>query len=384
MRVKEVKTDKDIRQFLELPLKIYKNDPEWIQPLNKDIEAVFDPSINKLFRIGKCKRWLLLNEKNECIGRVAAFVNPKYNPKMPVGGIGFFEIIEDKEAAFFLLDHCKEWLINEGVEAMDGPINFGERDRWWGMLSKGFFEPLYGMNYNPPYYVDFFEEYGFQVYFKQLCYGMKASMDELEERFFVHHERLSKNPELRTEHVRKKNLEKYAKDFAHVYNSAWAQHNDGKSINDVVAIKIFKSMKAIMDEKLCWFAYENDEPVGCWINLPDLNFYFKELKGKFGWFQKLKFLYLQKTKSNPKFTGIVFGIVPRWQGRGMDSYMIVESARQFIPTTSYRDYEMQWIGDFNPKMLKIAESLGAKVSRELTTYRYLFDRDKKFERHPIL
>src|SRR5690625_7878984 len=102
MKVKEVKTDKDIRQFLELPLKIYKNDPEWIQPLNKDIEAVFDPSINKLFRIGKCKRWLLLNEKNECIGRVAAFVNPKYNPKMPVGGIGFFEIIEDKEAAFFL------------------------------------------------------------------------------------------------------------------------------------------------------------------------------------------------------------------------------------------------------------------------------------------
>ena len=98
----------------------------------------------------------------------------------------------------------------------------------------------------------------------------------------------------------------------------------------------------------------------------------------------MKFLYLQKTKSNPKFTGIVFGIVPRWQGRGMDSYMIVESARQFIPTTSYRDYEMQWIGDFNPKMLKIAESLGAKVSRELTTYRYLFDRDKKFERHPIL
>ena len=64
-----------------------------------------------------------MNEKNECIGRVATFVNPKYNPKMPVGGIGFFEIIEDKEAAFFLLDHCKEWLKNEGVEAMDGPIN---------------------------------------------------------------------------------------------------------------------------------------------------------------------------------------------------------------------------------------------------------------------
>src|SRR5690625_7991531 len=122
-------------------------------------------------------------------------------------------------------------------------------------------------------------------------------MDEMEEMIFVQHERISKKPELRTEHVRKKNLEKYAKDFAHVYNSAGAQHNDGKSINDAVAIKIFKSMKAIMDEEPCWLAHENDAPLGCWINLPDLNFYFKELRGKLGWFQKLKFLYVQKTKS---------------------------------------------------------------------------------------
>src|SRR5690625_6320099 len=88
----------------------------------------------------KCKRLLMLNEKNKCIGRVATFVNPKYNPKMPVGGIGFFEIIEDREAAFFLLDHCKEWLINEGVEEKYGLINFGESDYWRGMLTIGFFD----------------------------------------------------------------------------------------------------------------------------------------------------------------------------------------------------------------------------------------------------
>ena len=66
----------------------------------------------------------------------------------------------------------------------------------------------------------------------------------------------------------------------------------------------------------------------------------------------------------------------------MDSYLIVESGRKFIPTTSYKDYEMQWIGDFNPKMINVAQSLGAEVTRKLATYRYLFDREKEFERHP--
>lgn len=384
MKIKEVQTNQDKREFLDLPLKIYKDDPNWAQPLDKDIEAIFNEETNKLFQVGKCKRWLLFDDQNECIGRVATFINPKYNPKEPVGGIGFFEIIEDKEAAFFLLDHCKKWLEDQGMEAMDGPINFGERDRWWGMVTKGFFEPLYCMNYNPPYYVDFFEEYGFQLYFKQLCFGMEVTLDLLKDRFFIYHEKVSKNPNIRVEHISKKNINKYAKDFSYIYNLAWAQHNDGKMIDDVLAIKMFQAMKPVLDEQLCWFAYENDEPVAGWINLPDLNFYFKELNGKFGLLQKLKFLWLKKTRPNPKINGIVFGVIPRWQGRGMDAYLIVEGAQRFIPVTAYKEIEMQWVGDFNPKMVNVTTSLGAEVTRELTTYRYLFDRNRKFERHPIL
>jgi len=383
MRIKEAVSSADKKAFLKLPKKIYKDCPNWIQPLNKDIEAVFDPKINRAFNKGKCKRWLLFNSENEVIGRVATFVNKKYKQAQPTGGIGFFEIIEDKEAAFFLLDHCQEWLKEQGMEAMDGPINFGERDQWWGLLIKGFHEPLYRMNYNPPYYVDFFEDYGFKVYFKQLCFGMKVTLD-LQSKFFERHHEISQNPAIRADNVKKKNLEKYARDFAHIYNKAWAQHGDGKSMDERVAIKLFQSMKPVLDESIAWMVYHKEEPIACWINLPDLNFYFKRLNGKFDLFHKLKFLWYKKTISCPKFTGIVFGVIPEWQKSGVDYYMIVESVSRFISTTSYRDYEMQWIGDFNPKMINIAKSLGAEVTRELATYRYLFDREKEFERHPIV
>lgn len=383
MIVKKVSSKQDVRAFLDLPVKIYKNYPNWVQPLDKDIEAVFNKELNRAFKNGICERWLLLSPEKEVIGRVATFVNKKYEQEQPTGGIGFFEVIEDKEAAFFLLDHCKHWLKEQGMEAMDGPINFGERDRWWGLLIEGYHAPLYCMNYNPPYYVDFFEAYGFQIYFNQLCYGMDVHLN-FQEKFYVRHNEIRQNPDIRIDNVKKRGLEKYAKDFAYIYNKAWAQHGDGKTMEEGKAIKIFNSMKPVLDESINWFVYEKDEPVACWINLPDLNYYFKHLNGKFGLLQKLKLLWLKNTKPNPKFTGIVFGVIPKWQGKGMDSYLIVESSYRFVPTSSYKEYEMQWIGDFNPRMLRIAEDLGASVTRKLATYRYLFDREKEFKRHPVV
>src|SRR5690606_11527997 len=123
---------------------------------------------------------------------------------------------------------------------------------------------------------------------------------------------------------------------------------------------------------------------GVWLNLPDLNQWFRKLNGKFGLLSKLKFLWVKKTQPCDKFVGLVFGIVPEWQGKGVDSYMIIEGANVIKPKPLYEKYEMQWIGEFNPKMINVAESLGTFRSRKLTTYRYLFDRTMEFKRHPIL
>ncbi|MEO5501703.1 MAG: hypothetical protein ABIR31_09700, partial [Ginsengibacter sp.] len=143
------------KSFLEVPLFIYKDDPNYIRPLDKDINDVFNPKKNKAFRFGECTRWLLRDEnKDRFIGRVAAFVNNKYKNKgdtQKTGGIGFFECINNQEAADMLFDVAKAWLMQRGMEAMDGPINFGERDRWWGLVVEGFKPPIYLMNYNPPY-----------------------------------------------------------------------------------------------------------------------------------------------------------------------------------------------------------------------------------------
>jgi hypothetical protein len=375
-------------KFLKLPLAIYKNDPNWIQPLDKDILDVFDQTKNKSFRTGKLQRWILQNENDVCIGRIAAFTNSKYKNKgddLPVGCMGFFECINDKKAANFLLDTAKNWLQNEGMQAMDGPVNFGERDKWWGLVTKGFMQPLYGMNYNPPYYVSLLEEYGFKLFFEQICFGMK-NKEPLDKKIWDRHAEVSIDPKFSACHLQKKDLNKYAQDFVTVYNKAWAGHGGLKQMAEAQAIIMFNKMKPIMDEKIIWYAYYDNEPVAIFINLPDLNQWFKYLHGKFGLLQKIKFILVKQFTKNKKFTGLVFGVVPKWQGKGVDGYIIGESAKYIqSDACSYQDYEMQWIGDFNPKMLNVASSLGkVERSRNLCTYRYLFDREKEFVRHPIV
>ena len=388
MQLIPVKNAVTAKQFLQVAVTVYKDDPNWIRPLDKDIEEVFDPKKNKAFRFGEVERWILLNEEGGVIGRIAAFVNKKYKNKgddVPVGGVGFFECINSQEAADLLLDNAKHWLLQKGMEAMDGPINFGERDRWWGLVTQGFNEPLYCMNYNPPYYQQLFEDYGFKVFFHQVCFGLHPQAP-LTPKMFERHAKYDGDPDFTSQHIKKDKLEKFAGDFTTIYNKAWAGHGGLKQMAKEQVVLLFKKMKPVMDERIIWFAYYKEEPIAMFVNLPDLNQWFKHLDGKFGLLQKLKFLWIKKFRPNKKFCGIVFGVVPEWQGKGIDAFVVVESSKLIqTPAVTYTEYEMQWIGDFNPKMINIAESLGETFrSRNLITYRYLFDRTKEFKRHPAL
>jgi hypothetical protein len=273
--------------------------------------------------------------------------------------------------------------MQQGMEAMDGPINFGERDRWWGLVVEGFQEPLYCMNYNPPYYVSLFENYGFRPFFHQICLGMDPKQ-KLSEKLVERHAVYANDAAFSARHIDKNQIEKFAVDFVTVYNAAWAGHGGAKELKKEQAVMMFKKMKPVMDEQIVWFAYHLEKPIAIFINLPDLNQWFKHLNGKFDLFHKLKFLWVKKTKPCKKFTGLVFGVVPQFQGKGIDAFLIME-ADKYVLKSQYTEYEMQWIGDFNPKMLNVGLGLGEVFpSRKLTTYRYLFDRTKEFKRHPML
>ena len=385
MQVIEVNSADTVKDFLDVNALMNKSNPAYIRPLDNEVKDVFNPAKNKNYKYGETKRWIAKDDNGNLIGRIAAFTNSKYVNKgteFPVGGIGFFDCINDQPLANVLFDTAREWLQSKGMEAMDGPINFGDRDKWWGLMVEGFdSEPMYGMSFNPSYYEDLFNNYGFRNYYNQYYYYMNVD-DPLPERFPERHAKFKAKAGYEAKHVKLKELDKYAEDFATVYNAAWAQHGEAKEITKEQVMKLFKTMKPVMDERTVWFAYYKEDPIAMFINIPDVNQYFKHFNGKFGLIEKLRLLWMKKTGYNKRLTGLAFGVTPKYQALGIDSFMIYECALLLQGKGWYTQYEMGWAGDWNPKMINIYRSLGGKQSRRMVTFRYLFDRNIPFERHP--
>lgn len=394
MKIIEVGEDKKLKKaFIELPLKIYKGNPYWIRPLDSDIENLFDKAKNNLFAEGsEAIRWLVFDDSGECVARLAAFVNTRvaHKEEQPTGGVGFFECIDNQDIAFALFDKAKAWLAERGMEAMDGPINFGERDNWWGLLVEPYnLEPSWGMQYHLPYYRTFFENYGFQDYFQQYTFWLPLEKEDVLQvvrpALFEISNRIYNTPKYDFRHIDKKQLSKYAEDFRTIYNKAWVKNSATGEMSASRAQAIMKMFKPILEEELMWFGYYDEQPIAFFIMIPDLNQLFKHVNGKLDLRGKLIFLYHQWMKTNPKARGVIFGVIPEFQGRGIDSAIALSFTKAcWRPDFQYKELELNWIGDFNPKMLAVTRVLGARKYKTYITYRYLFDRNKEFKRCPAL
>ena len=375
MKIIEVNSEKDKKDFIEVASSIYKNDKNWIRPLDKDIDAVFDPKTNKAFRKGDIKRWIL-KDHDSVIGRIAAFYSIKnVEGKLKVGGCGFFECIDNEKASVKLFDTAKNWLEGKGYNSMDGPINFGERDKWWGCLVEGFnIDPNYLQNYGKPYYQKLFERYGFQLLFRQLTF-LKKVRTPLSEKLSQKAERALRDPNYNFKTLEKRNIQKYIIDFTKIYNDAWSKYPGVSKLELSQAKLLFAQLKPILDEKILWFAYHNNDPIGFFISIPEMNQIFKHVNGKLNIVGKLKtFYHLKIKKSCKKMVGLVFGIVPKHQGKGVDGALIMASRETIQEKLPYEDLELNWIPDFNKSMIRVAEQVQVKLGKVHHTYRYNFDR----------
>ncbi len=393
MELVEVTNERTRTDWMRLPWSIYKDDPNWIPHLKQDIEKVFDAEKNKLLKadketgkIGEAVRWVLYDRAGKAIGRVAAFINPKtaWTEKQPTGGMGFFECIEDQAAADLLLNAACDWCKARGMQAIDGPINLGDRNMFWGLLIRNFTDaPIYGTNYNPPYYATLLSNFGFRVWFEQLFFKRSVEVPA-QPIFHRKYKQLENDPDIVMHDGRGRSLEQLASDFCTVYNDAWVDHENHKPMELSTALKIVKAMKPVMDPRLLIFIRHKDRPVAMYISLPELNEIFKHVNGDLDWLGKLKFLYHKMRGTVKTMTGIVFGVAKEWQGKGLEGALIVYAEKHIVEKKLYKDTILTWIGDFNPRMIKVCQNLGAENYRTLATYRYLFDRSLPFERHPII
>jgi len=355
MQVVSVDTHSLLRSFLDVPKLIYRDDENYVPHIRQEIEKAL---WNKGDKVGL---WMV-EQNGDYLGRIAAFVN-----KGKKGGLGFFESINNKEVAHILFDTGIQWLNTRSLTEVEVPVNFGERDKFWGLLVKGFDSPSYQENYNPPYYKDLIESYGFEPTITQSTQEITPALfqyDKIKEAA----KQFEANENLRLECINRNNMRKYARDFVTVYNAAWREHKHFIPLTEEKVYKMMNSMKPVLREDLIWFTYDGDKPVAFYVSIIEMNEIFRHLNGNLNWLGKLKFLYY-RWKVNPKrVRGLVFGVHPNYQGRGITSGMMLKVYDIIQNDLHLESSELAWIGDFNPRMLKFLRSIGAREIKQHLTY----------------
>ncbi|MCX6252716.1 MAG: GNAT family N-acetyltransferase [Bacteroidetes bacterium] len=385
MKITEVTNKRSVREFHKVPYLIYRNDPVWVCPLIDEVEAIFNPGQNNFFRNGEAIRWVLKDEEGNLIGRVAAFINrtKAYKFQQPTGGMGFFECIDDLNAAYLLFDKCLEWLSSRGMEAMDGPINFGENDVNWGLLVDGFTHPGLGMNYNPPYYRNLFESYGFRFYFEQVSNHLDMKKP-FPDRFWKIADWVLKKNEFTFLHYDSNRQDKFIRDMKEVYDTAWAFHESFTPLDEKVIRKTLEKTKPFLDEELIWYAYNHEEPVAFLIMFPDVNQILKHLGGKLHLWNKIRFVIMKNRKKITRARIVIMGVKPKYQRHGVESGIFYHLDKVMKSKPYITEVELSWVGDFNPKMRALHESVGAVFGKRHITYRKLFSGNGDFHRSSII
>ncbi len=385
MQLIEVTDKNSKKQFHKIPHLIYANDPNWAAPIQGMVENIFDPEKNKTFKNGKAIRWVLIDENGKLLGRIAAFINFSLSGtyEQPTGGCGFFECIDNQEAANLLFNAAVNWNKKNGMEAIDGPINFGENFMNWGLLVDGFMPQGYGMPYNPNYYEKLFRTFGFEVYFEQYSFHVDYSVP-VSERFWKIAEWVAKKPGYTFKHLRFKEIDNFIDDICTVYEAAWSSHEHFKPLNRGDLYDFIYESKAILDPEMIWFAYHDDKPIAIFAMIPDINQILQKLNGKLNLWGILKFLYYKKRKIMTRTRILLMGVDAKYQRSGIESAIFWHQNKLMKSKPQYTEVELSWAGDFNPKILALYESVGGKKAKTHYTMRYLFDRSKPFKRAPII
>ncbi len=323
MKLQTVRTPADVKQFHRVPHYIYARDPHWIAPLEDDVEKIFQSQTNKTFDQGQAQRWILLNTAGQPIGRIAAFIDGKRNTQSGKndGGIGFFECVNNPAAANILFDAAEDFLLSEGMRVIHAPVNFGERDKFWGLLIKGWHPPLYHENYHPFYYRAFLEARGYLPQEQIFTFGGQVAnipydrltqvADRIRERYGVQSRSIRPN-DLRTE----------AGHVATIYNAAFSHMPHFKPLQADQVYSMLKQMKAVMDPLLICMAFDGDQPVGFCTLMPDINNALRFTQGRLQWWKLPRFLFQLKFGKPKIVKGVAFGIHPDYQRKGVFSEMV--------------------------------------------------------------
>ncbi len=366
MHIKVVETPRQLKEFIDLPYSLYKDDPNWVPPLRSEQKNQFITRKNPMLE--HCRYQLFLLYQNDRVaGRIAAFTDQLALEtwKQPIGLFGSFECINDQEAAYLLLESAKKWNQAQGMKWMRGPWSFASQE--WGLVIEGYSPPpVILAPYNPPYYNDFLSNFGFLKAKDLMVYVIDAGEGyQVPDKYLQLTDRIEKRFQVKVRSVDMANLEQEVMIIMEIANRSIADNWGFYPVTQAESRAMAHDLKQIINPKAVLIAENKDgKPVGFAISLPDVNLLLKKFNGRLFPFNWL-WLLLGLKKVN-QYRMWALGVIPEYQGKAIDT-LLYKSTYEAIYNPTVR-VEINYVLEDNQRMNNALMNLGVKPLRRYRVY----------------
>ena len=361
--IKEVSSKKDLNNFIDLPWKIYQNDPNWVPPLKLAIKELFKPK-HPFYEVGELQCFLAYNN-NVIVGRIAAIINNAHNKFWDdkIGFWGFFESVDEEEVTGSLITAAESWLKKKGMEKFRGPVN-PSTNYECGLLVDGLKDsPQIMMTYNPPYYESHLSKLGYQKIKDLLAYQIDLSF-KMPEKITRIAARIEKSKKVTYRFISKKKWDQEVSLMLEIYNKAWEKNWGFIPMTNNEFIHTANDLKNVVDENLIMFVLVDGKEAGFIVCLPDYNQVFKNIpNGKL--FPYGIFKLLNAKKYIKRVRVITLGVMEKYRRMGLET-LLYQKMHEQLKAHKFEEAEMSWILEDNLNMNKPLITMGAKPYK---TYR---------------
>jgi len=368
--VRPVISKRDLRQFVQLPYHLYQSNPFWVPPLRIDQFEVLTPRKHPFYEHGRMQLFLAFDQTGKVVGRTAAIINGMHLKTHAdhAGFFGFFEAIEDYEVAESLLNAATCWLRSEGMQVLRGPVNPSLNDPS-GLLVNGFDRmPSLMMTYNPPYYEDFLVQWGFSRVMTLWAYYVHSKhvlVDRLRRGASVVYRR---NPGLSIRTIDMSRFDQEIVTIRDIFNDAWSDNWGYVPFTEREFQHLAKSLKQIIDPRICFMVEQHGTAVGFSVSLPNINPALQRLPdGRLFPFGLAKLLILTKYAGMSEVRLPLMGVRKAYQGRAFDVLAVLETIEK-TPAYGYSAGELSWVLDDNHLLKNLLDSINAVIDKEYAIF----------------
>jgi hypothetical protein len=362
-----VERKSELKDFINLPWKIYEAYPKWVPPLKKEVCHLLDPTRHPFWE--SAERILFLARRGgRTVGRIAGIIDRVYNEfhNEKMGIWGFFECTEDPEAAAALFSAVETWVRQKGMTFLRGPLN-PSTNYEVGLLIEGFeYPPALMMTYTPPYYPGLVESCGFAKE-KDLLAFLIESNYQLPDWMDSMAVRLARKKAIHIRHINLKDADAEFAIIREIYNESWSKNWGFVPLSPNEMRDIQKNVIKFADPDMAFFIYYENEPVAICVIFPDINPLLKRFNGQIGVMGLLKALWYRHEITGTRL--LIFGIREKYRQMGIPIFAFQHIYEVVRRQEKYRYLELGWTLEDNEAINTLVEESGAKAYKKYRIFR---------------